>query len=67
MQSDLVKALKIDKSSIQRRVAAALDRGVLRNLEDKKGPAVSARSWESRCPTKWRFSRCRSGCSDCTQ
>src|SRR5262249_46531643 len=37
MQSDRVKGLKIDKSSVQRRVAAALAQGVLRNLEDRKG------------------------------
>jgi hypothetical protein len=36
-QTDLARALKLDKSSISRRVAAALDGGFLRNLEDRKG------------------------------
>jgi hypothetical protein len=36
-QSDLVNALRLDKSVISRRVAAALDIGLLRNLEDRKG------------------------------
>jgi hypothetical protein len=37
MQADLRKTLKLDKSAISRRVTAALDAGVLRNLEDRKG------------------------------
>jgi hypothetical protein len=36
-QADLKKALKLDKSVVSRRVAAALDAGLLRNLEDRKG------------------------------
>jgi hypothetical protein len=36
-QADLARALKLDKSSISRRVAAALDGGFLKNLEDRKG------------------------------
>ncbi len=36
-QSDLLSRLKLDKSAISRRVADALQRGYLRNLEDKKG------------------------------
>lgn len=34
---DLVKRLHLDKSTTSRRVRAALDRGYLKNLEDKKG------------------------------
>jgi hypothetical protein len=36
-QADLRSRLKLDKSAISRRVADALDRGYLRNLEDRKG------------------------------
>jgi hypothetical protein len=36
-QSDIKAKLKLDKSVISRRVAAAVDAGVLRNLEDRKG------------------------------
>jgi hypothetical protein len=36
-QADLRAALPIDKSAISRRVAAALEAGVLRNLEDRTG------------------------------
>jgi uncharacterized membrane protein len=36
-QADIKKALKLDKSAVSRRVAAAIDAGVLRNLEDRKG------------------------------
>jgi hypothetical protein len=36
-QADLRKVLKLDKSVVSRRVAAALDAGLLRNLEDRKG------------------------------
>ncbi len=36
-QADIKKALKLDKSVVSRRVAAAVDAGVLRNLEDRKG------------------------------
>jgi hypothetical protein len=36
-QADLAVALKLDKSSISRRVAAALDAGFLQNLKDRKG------------------------------
>jgi hypothetical protein len=36
-QADLKGVLSIDKSAISRRVAAALQAGVLRNLEDRKG------------------------------
>jgi hypothetical protein len=36
-QTDLVRVLKLDKSSVSRRVAAALDAGFLRNLEERKG------------------------------
>ena len=36
-QTDLAQELKLDKSSISRRVAAALDGGFLKNLEDRKG------------------------------
>ena len=36
-QTDLTKALKLDKSAISRRVAGALDGGFLKNLEDRKG------------------------------
>jgi MarR family len=34
---DLAKRLHLDKSTTSRRVRAALDRGYLKNLEDKKG------------------------------
>jgi hypothetical protein len=37
MQADIKKALKLDKSAVSRRVAAAVDAGVLHNLEDRKG------------------------------
>jgi hypothetical protein len=37
MQADIKKALKLDKSAMSRRVTAALDAGLLRNLEDRKG------------------------------
>jgi hypothetical protein len=37
MQADIKKALKLDKSAVSRRVAAALDAGVLRNLEERQG------------------------------
>ena len=33
----LVAALKLDKSAVSRRVSGAVDAGVLRNLEDRKG------------------------------
>jgi hypothetical protein len=36
-QTDIKKVLKLDKSVVSRRVAAALDAGMLRNLEDRKG------------------------------
>jgi hypothetical protein len=36
-QADLRTRLKLDKSAISRRVADALDRGYLRNREDRKG------------------------------
>ena len=36
-QSDLTKALRLDKSVISRRVGCAVDGGVLRNLEDRRG------------------------------
>jgi hypothetical protein len=36
-QADLRTVLKLDKSAISRRVADALDRGYLRNLEERKG------------------------------
>jgi hypothetical protein len=36
-QTEIKKELKLDKSVVSRRVAAALDAGVLRNLEDRKG------------------------------
>jgi len=36
-QTDLARALKLDKASISRRAAAALDGGFLKNLEDRKG------------------------------
>jgi hypothetical protein len=36
-QTDLKKVLKLDKSVVSRRVASAVDAGVLRNLEDRKG------------------------------
>jgi uncharacterized membrane protein len=36
-QADIKRELKLDKSVVSRRVAAALDAGVLRNLEDRKG------------------------------
>ena len=36
-QTDLKSALKLDKSVISRRVAAAVDGGFLKNLEDRKG------------------------------
>lgn len=36
-QADIRKALKLDKSVVSRRVTAAVDAGVLRNLEDRKG------------------------------
>jgi hypothetical protein len=36
-QADIKKALKLDKSVVSRRVTAAVDAGVLRNLEDRKG------------------------------
>ena len=37
MQADIKKALKLDKSAVSRRVTVAVDAGVLRNLEDRKG------------------------------
>ena len=37
MQADIQKVLKLDKSVVSRRVAAAVGAGVLRNLEDRKG------------------------------
>jgi hypothetical protein len=36
-QADIKKALKLDKSAVSRRVAACLEVGLLRNLEDRKG------------------------------
>jgi hypothetical protein len=36
-QSDLAKALRLDKSVVSRRVAGAIDAGLLRNLEERKG------------------------------
>jgi hypothetical protein len=36
-QSHLARRLRLDKSVISRRVAAAIDLGVLRNLEDRRG------------------------------
>jgi len=36
-QSDIKRALKLDKSVVSRRVTAAVDAGFLRNLEDRKG------------------------------
>ena len=36
-QTEIKKELKLDKSVVSRRVAAALDAGVLRNLEDRRG------------------------------
>jgi hypothetical protein len=36
-QIDLARVLKLDKSSISRRVGAALDSGFLKNVEDRKG------------------------------
>lgn len=36
-QADIKRALKLDKSVVSRRVAAAVDAGLLRNLEDRKG------------------------------
>ena len=36
-QADLRKVLKLDKSAISRRVAAAIDGSFLRNLEERKG------------------------------
>jgi hypothetical protein len=39
-QTEIKKELKVDKSVVSRRVAAALDAGVLRNLEDRKGKAA---------------------------
>jgi hypothetical protein len=37
MQADIKRMLKLDKSAVSRRVAAAVDAGLLRNLEDRKG------------------------------
>jgi len=39
-QAEIKKALKLDKSVISRRVAEALDAGLLRNREDRKGRAA---------------------------
>lgn len=36
-QADVKRALKLDKSVVPRRVTVAVDAGVLRNLEDRKG------------------------------
>jgi hypothetical protein len=36
-QADIKKALKLDKSAVSRRANAALEAGLLRNLEDRKG------------------------------
>jgi hypothetical protein len=36
-QADIKGGLKLDKSVVSRRVAAAVDAGLLRNLEDRKG------------------------------
>ena len=36
-QEDIKNVLKLDKSVVSRRVAAAMQAGVLRNLEDRKG------------------------------
>jgi len=35
--ADLAKALKLDKSAAWRRVRSAMDRGYIKNLEDRKG------------------------------
>ncbi len=37
MQADIQKVLRLDKSVVSRRVAAAIEAGALRNLEDRKG------------------------------
>jgi hypothetical protein len=37
MQADIKRVLKLDKSAVSRRVAAAVDAGLLRNQEDRKG------------------------------
>jgi hypothetical protein len=37
MQADIQKLLKLDKSVVSRRVAASVEAGVLRNLENRKG------------------------------
>jgi MarR family len=39
-QAEIKKALKLDKSVVSRRVAEALDAGLLRNREDRKGRAA---------------------------
>jgi len=36
-QADVRKVLRLDKSVVSRRVSAALDAGLIRNLEDRKG------------------------------
>lgn len=36
-QSQIAKALRLDKSVISRRVAVAINAGILRNIEDRKG------------------------------
>jgi hypothetical protein len=36
-QSDLLAPLHLDKSAVSRRTAAAIEAGVLRNLEDRRG------------------------------
>ena len=37
LESEIKRALKLDKSVVSRRVTAAVDAGFLRNLEDRKG------------------------------
>jgi hypothetical protein len=46
-QADIKNALRLHKSVVSRRVAAAVDAGVLRNLEDRKGRPARLMSWES--------------------
>ena len=43
-QEDIKNVLKLDKSVVSRRVAAAMQAGVLRNLEDRKGRPRTTRS-----------------------
>jgi len=62
MQSELRPAVRLDKSAVSRRVAAAIDAGVLRNREDRKGRPAAARSRRP-LPDDFEVLPDRSGCA----